>query len=876
MTLAPGSRLGPYEIRAQIGEGGMGVVYRARDTRLGREVAVKVLPPGFAADAGRMRRFQLEARAVGNLSHPNILAIFDIGDDEGAPYLVMELLEGETLREKLAGGRPLPPKRAVEITLQIAQGLSAAHEQGVVHRDLKPENIFLTKDGRVKILDFGLAKSTRLPEEALDTGTEQLTSPLGGPGTEAGILVGTVGYMSPEQVSGKPVDGRSDLFCLGVILWEMLTGRHPFRGESVVETLHAILKQEPPDLEADLRIPPLLERVIQSCLAKSPAGRFHSAHDLAFALEAAALGASTSLSGAGISGALPRRRFRPSWKAVLAGAAVLAAGAVLGLLGGRSGHPQPSFQRLTFAPGIVDSAFFSPDGRSVYFCGRFQGLAPLVFLRSPESPDPRPVDTQGAVLAAVSPANELAVLREARPSTDGFQGILAQTTGAGGSLRDLQEDVLEAAWDPAGRNLAAIVADEKFNQRVEYPLGKVLHTSIGQLKYLRMSRPGGRIALVEGTGGGARVLVLEGGKPARAIMTKAEDLFAATLTGLAWHPKEREVWVSELQGNQTTFWALKLDGSRRMLWRGPGTVRLLDLAADGRALVTVQQARKGVFFQRKDDPSPRDLSVLDGTQALAFLPDGRLLLRESPSLDGGTLQDETYLRKADGGPPLRLAKGNPRSLSADGRYVGLSVYDPATEESDGMTFVPTGAGRSLQVALPREFEGADDWVLFQNGRKVLFAGMEKGKNWRFYVLDRQGGAPRPFTPEGVRAPKPLLLSPDETTLIGRTSAQGDYVLFPLAGGSPRPIRGLLPTETPVGWTSDGRGIHVMGRSSDLPVRIFRVDPETGRRQPAATFTPPDTAGYLGTEGVCLAPGGGALAVTYDRRVGDLYLMEGLR
>ena len=282
MSLISGTKLGPYEIVAPVGAGGMGEVYRARDSRLERDVAVKVLPASFSSDADRLRRFEQEARAVAALNHPNILAIYDIGTHDGAPYLVSELLEGETLRDRLGGGA-LPPRKVVDYAVQIANGLAAAHEKGIVHRDLKPENLFITKDGRVKILDFGLAKLAR-PEEG--PGGES-TAPTTPTMTDPGVVLGTVGYMSPEQVRGKPADQRSDIFALGAILYEMLSGQRAFHRESSVETMSAILKEEPPELSAINRnISPALERVVSHCLEKSPEQRFQSARDLAFNLGA--------------------------------------------------------------------------------------------------------------------------------------------------------------------------------------------------------------------------------------------------------------------------------------------------------------------------------------------------------------------------------------------------------------------------------------------------------------------------------------------------------------------------------------------------------------------------------------------------------------
>src|SRR6266705_2863832 len=280
MALISGTKLGPYEILALLGAGGMGEVYRARDSRLRREVAVKILPPSFAQDGDRLRRFEQEARVVGALNHPNILAIYDTGTHNGFPYLVSELLEGQSLRQHMEGSS-LPQRKAIDYGLQIAKGLAAAHEKGIVHRDIKPDNVFITDDGRVKILDFGLAKLT-----AIDGAQSQTEVPTRKVNTDPGTVMGTMGYMSPEQLKGQPADHRSDIFSFGAILYEMLSGKRAFRGDSMAETMSAILREDPPDLsESNKTVSPALERVVRHCLEKNPDERFHSARDLAFAIE---------------------------------------------------------------------------------------------------------------------------------------------------------------------------------------------------------------------------------------------------------------------------------------------------------------------------------------------------------------------------------------------------------------------------------------------------------------------------------------------------------------------------------------------------------------------------------------------------------------
>jgi serine/threonine-protein kinase len=403
MPLTPGSRLGPYEILAAIGAGGMGEVYRARDPRLGREVAIKVLPASFSGDADRLRRFELEARAAGVLNHPNVTAIYDIGRHDGAPYVVQELLEGDTLRTVLAGGR-LSAQKAIDYSLQIVHGLAAVHEKGIVHRDLKPENIFVTNDGRVKVLDFGLAKLTHTEElgqtSSLPTATQ---------GTEPGVVLGTLGYMSPEQVRGRPADARSDIFSFGAILYEMLSGRRAFHSDSAVETMSAILKEDPPDLSVTNRnISSGLERIVRHCLEKNPEQRFHSARDVAFGLE--------TLSG--VTGLAQTDRGSPAGRPSRARRALLAAAAVAALLAlaaallrSRSrGGPIDSIAVLPFVNARQDpNAEYLSDGITESIINRLSRLSQLrvaarstVFRFKGREQDPQKTGRELNVRAVVS------------------------------------------------------------------------------------------------------------------------------------------------------------------------------------------------------------------------------------------------------------------------------------------------------------------------------------------------------------------------------------------------------------------------------------------------------------------------------------------
>src|SRR5229473_3361771 len=489
MALTSGTKLGPYEIQASIGAGGMGEVYRAHDARLDRTVAIKVLPASFSADRDRLQRFAQEARAAAALNHPNILSIFDIGDQQGAPYVVSELLEGETLRDRLRSG-PISSRKTIDYAVQVARGLSAAHEKGIVHRDLKPENLFLTNDGRMKILDFGLAKLTR-PET--DAGAEAPTVQVN---TEPGQIMGTVGYMSPEQVRGKAADHRSDIFSFGSILYEMLSGQPAFRGETSADTMSAILKEEPAELSETARnVPPALERMVRHCLEKNPAQRFQSAGDLAFDLEALTdssavssavgkTGAQSAIAEVAISETTSEKT--TAQKRVASRSQLFGLAGVLGLaavmmgvgwwLGRGSGRaPLPEYQPITFRTGSVGNARFTPDG-SIVYSASWDGGESQLYMGRTDDPGARELGIKGAELLSISKSGELAV-RLNSMSLGGFAqaGTLARIPMSGGSPREMLDNVQDADWAADGENMAVIrYVPENAHWRLEYPIGKVL------------------------------------------------------------------------------------------------------------------------------------------------------------------------------------------------------------------------------------------------------------------------------------------------------------------------------------------------------------------------------------------------------------------
>jgi hypothetical protein len=456
MALTSGTKLGPYEIQSPLGAGGMGEVYRAKDSRLGRDVAIKVLPESMARDSERLRRFETEARAIAALNHPNILSIHDIGTYKGAPYLVSECLEGQSPWLAL-NGRLLPLRRAVDYGTQIAQGLAAAHDKGIVHRDLKPENVFVTRDGRVKILDFGLAKLVQ-PEASSYEGAAMEAAP-----TSAGVVLGTVGYMSPEQVRGEPADARSDIFSLGTILYEMVSGHRAFPRDTSAETMTAILKEDPPELSLSGKpISPVLDRVVRRCLEKNPLQRFQSARDLAFNLESLSGTSSTSAatSTARLAVATAENRASRKWLMTLAAGALLLALVAAGIwkLGARSNSlPLPNYHQLTFDRGLVYAARFAPDGRSIYYSASWNGQPVQLYSTLPEAPESRPLNLGNSTLFAVS-ASQLAISAGCKDRYVGLcQGTLGLVPLAGGTPREVADSVLAADWSTDGSEMAIIL-----------------------------------------------------------------------------------------------------------------------------------------------------------------------------------------------------------------------------------------------------------------------------------------------------------------------------------------------------------------------------------------------------------------------------------
>ena len=865
MTQTSGTKLGPYEIIAPLGAGGMGEVYRARDSRLGREVALKVLPESFSRDADRLRRFEQEARAVAALNHPNILAIHDIGEQDGAPFIVSELLEGSSLRTELEHG-PLPVRKASDYAAQIAQGLAAAHDKSIIHRDLKPENVFITREGRIKILDFGLAKLA--PSRGGKTESDGLT--LTSSPSEAGMVMGTAGYMAPEQVRGLAVDSRTDIFAFGTVLYEMVSGQRAFRRDTAAETMTAILKEDPPELsEMTHPVSPGLERIVRRCLEKQPEQRFQSAKDLAFALEA--LSGTTSRTAANVAitdAAKPDAARTRRWFAFAAVAALcLAVGAAIAWYMRPGPVPPPTFTRVSFHRGEVIRGRFAPDGKTVLYSARFGGAVADTYTIREDYPESTPAGLGGALLLAISRQGQMALLMRPRYFAHyEWVGTLATSPMGGSAPRELLENVVDADWSPDGNELAVIDRDhDKWS--LQYPLGKMLLEGENWISEVRVSPDGKQVALFRhppNPDDRGDVVLFDRSGHSRTVSTGWESL-----EGLAWAPSGKEIWFSAAEsGEQYCIHAVSLSGKQRTVYCGTAPTRILDIASSGRALVSTEESRGAMALVEHGSNSneERDLSWLSYTWGPKLSRDGSEILFTDLSEQAGN-DYSVYVRKSDGSPAVRLAGGGfGTDISPDGKWALVVLPDDPARR---VQIVPVGAGQARVL----HWEGMQPrWAQwFPDGQRILLEASQSGQAEAVYITDVNGSAPKQLSPGNTPWGS---VAPDGKSFI--IFQNGAWVARSMSDSTSKPILGIQATEFPIEWASDSKHVFAQAASA-TGLTIYKVDVESGRRELWRVVTPKDQVGLRSmVTPTAITPDGRWMAFTYRTQLGQLYRSDMLK
>ena len=860
-----GRQVGIYRILSPLGAGGMGEVYRARDTRLGRDIALKILPSAFTNDPERLARFEREARMLAALNHPHIGAIYGLEDVNGVPALVLELVEGETLAERIRRG-PIPLQDVLGIARQIAEALDAAHEKGIIHRDLKPTNVKITPSGVVKVLDFGLAKIAG--SLSADAPTINLDD------TREGQILGTAAYMSPEQARGQAVDKRTDLWAFGCVLWEMLVGRAPFARGTFTDTLAAIVEQQPDWSKLPGTTPTSIRHLLAHCLEKNPQRRLRDIGDAVLELDDRA--SPTAPATDAIQAPPPTNRailrsrlFRRSAAGALAMLVIIAA--VFVVQGNRE-SPPPTFRQLTFRHGSLRGARLATDGQTVVYSAAWIGAPAETYIIRPESPQSGSMGLADTGIFSVSSRGVLALALGCRLNWGECVGTLAQVPITGGAPREMVKDVQVADWAPDGETMA-VVSFAGGRYRLEYPIGKVLYEPEGWITSARVSPGGGRIAFLDhrrlgDLGGSVAVLDSEGVKTVLSSDWKS-------LQGLAWVGTGDEIWFTGSRtgkGGSSALYAVTLSGRERTVFSSPGTLKLNDISRDGRhVLLTRGTTRGGIIARSAEAGNDRELSWFDYSTVADLSPDGNtLLFYEWGEGVGGT--PTIFIRKTDGSDAVRLGEGRPLALSPDGQWA-LAVLENASQQ---LMLLPTRTGDVRHLPRGQIIEYLDWATWSPDGRRVFFAGREAPDIRRTYVQDVDGGDPRPVTPDGFVG---LLLSPDGRT-VAAVDRYGEYYLSSLEGNvDPRPVAGYRDGDALLQWSADGRFLFVR-EAGNLVLRIHRLDLSTGVRQFWKELVPPDPTVLIDIASdpgqVRIAADGKSYAYTYWAFGGELYLAQGLK